>query len=140
MTAIHIPPAQYDLPPLPFSQMQARAPLTRTEQIQLVNRIVNKGIRPDYAKPKTDDQWKEWPLSGQCHDYALTKQIELGYRGIPSQLAEVELANGEHHLVLFVDNLVLDNLTDAIISRAAMAYKLVREQSSDPANKMWERP
>jgi predicted transglutaminase-like cysteine proteinase len=87
---------------------------------------VNAGIRPNYGEARVDDKWQIWPATGWCHDYVVTKREELLLRGIASQLCECIAPDGEHHLVLLVDCVVLDNLTPEI---GPMRYQVVRTQS-----------
>src|SRR5262245_18339882 len=90
----------------------------RMQDLAEVNAKVNRSIRPErntlgYAGEK----WIVAPASGDCNDYAVTKQHELLAKGWPSRtllLAEVATHWGEHHLILVVrtasGDLLLDNL------------------------------
>ncbi len=114
---------------------QAQQP-SRKDLIAIVNRIVNNGIDPEHGTPNLMDPWRVWPKSGWCHDYAVTKRYELMLRGIPPQLCECIAPDGEHHVVVLVDGVALDNLTQAI---APMRYQVVRTQSLANAD-FWEKP
>lgn len=117
----------------------------RWNELNRVNREVNRSITPDPTLGPATEEWKISPESGNCHDYAVTKRHELLALGWPSRdllLAEVVVPSGLHHLVLVVrtkdSDLVLDNL-NANIRTAAMThyeYQWVRVES--PYNpKFW---
>jgi predicted transglutaminase-like cysteine proteinase len=122
------------LPPFPWTEFTIAAKPSRTEIIAMVNRVVNAGIRPAPGVPAVNDPWRIWPKVGWCHDYALTKREELSLRGIASQLCECIAPDNEHHMVLLVDGVALDNLTAEI---RPMAYEVVRTQSLDHPD-VWE--
>jgi predicted transglutaminase-like cysteine proteinase len=114
----------------------------RWNELNLVNRAVNRSIAPD---ENVTDEWQISPKIGNCKDYAITKRHELLVRGWPSRallLSEVIVPSGAHHLILVVRtkdaDLVLDNL-NANIRPAAMTfhqYHWVRIES--PQNpKFW---
>lgn len=84
------------------------------------------------------EQWLVAPRYGDCNDYAVTKRHELLAHGWPSHsllLAEVEVAWGEHHLVLVVrtreDDLVLDNLKSDVRPVSQITYRWVRAQQME---------
>lgn len=119
---------------------------TRSNQcynmLEVVNRMVNHGIDPAHGEAKVSDPWLVWPRVGWCHDYAITKREELllrGYKANKLLLCEVELADGQHHMVLIVDDQVLDNLIQHVYPLSAMHYKIVRIQSKDNPD-FWETP
>jgi len=116
------------LPPFPWTEFKIAAKPSRKEIIAMVNRVVNAGIRPERGVPGVNDPWRIWPEVGWCHDYAVTKREELALRGIASQLCECIAPDNEHHMVLLVDGVALDNLTGEI---RPMAYAVVRTQSLD---------
>jgi predicted transglutaminase-like cysteine proteinase len=85
-------------------------------------------------------------LAGLCVNFAMTKRAALMTAGWPASdllIAEVVTGWGEHHAVLVWrtdrGDLVLDNLSPALLSRAAAPYRWVREQSPDDPNR-WEKP
>lgn len=87
------------------------------------------------------DPWLIWPAVGYCHDYAVTKREELILRGFATAdclLAECVIPTGEHHLVLLVDDLVLDSLHSAILPIASVRYQWVRRQSRENPD-IWEK-
>ena len=120
------------LAPMAFTVFAGKPKPTRDETIEIVNRLVNMGIIADRRDiPLDRETWSIGPVSGQCHDYAVTKQWLLAGLGIVSRLAEVVAMENEHHLVLLVDGLVLDSLTPQIKRREDVRYVWVREQSPD---------
>lgn len=132
-----------------------RSDRTESERIDLtdesiilldsVNRGVNSSIAPVHKGHRTSlqDGWTIAPAAGDCNDYAVTKRHELLRRGLPAKalrLALVKTASGTGHLVLVVattkDDLVLDNLTDAISSWQSTDYHWLKIQSkTDP--RLW---
>ncbi|HEX6013653.1 MAG TPA: transglutaminase-like cysteine peptidase [Geminicoccaceae bacterium] len=90
------------------------------------------------AEPPGRDLWQVAPASGDCEDYALTKQVLLRAAGLPPgvvRLATVTLPNGEYHAVLTVattrGTLVLDNLRAGAVPLDAVPYRWLRLE--DPA-------
>ena len=91
----------------------------RWRDLEEVNAKVNRSIRPERnTLGLAGEKWIVAPKSGDCNDYAVTKQHELLARGWPSRtllLAEVVTHWGEHHLILVVrtgdGDLVLDNMS-----------------------------
>jgi len=120
------------LPPFPWTEFTVAARPLRADLIAMVNRVVNAGIRPAHGVPGVNDLWRIWPEVGWCHDYALTKREELSLRGIAS--ASASRPDNEHHMVLLVDGVALDNLTAEI---RPMAYAVVRTQSPEQPD-VWE--
>ena len=102
--------------------------------LAIINRLVNHGIDPQQGAPDLSDPWQIAPRVGWCHDYAVTKQWLLTALGISSQFCECIAPDGEHHMVLIVGDVVLDNLTEAI---GPMRYEGVRMQSKDNPD-IWE--
>jgi predicted transglutaminase-like cysteine proteinase len=120
----------------------------RLDELNIVNRNVNRGIVATVtAGNGATEEWLISPPTGDCKDYAITKQHQLLKRGWPSRsllLSEVVVPSGEHHLFLVVRvkdaDLVLDNLNDDIrlVSMTRDQYLWVRIQS--PQNpKFWTR-
>jgi predicted transglutaminase-like cysteine proteinase len=107
-----------------------------------INRQINAAIVPtrkDFALD-VGAAWAIAPNSGDCNDYAVTKQHELLHYRLPAsalRLSEVKTMDGEGHLVLVVSTtkgeLVLDNLTDEIRSWKEVDYRWLKIQSkTDP--------
>lgn len=117
----------------------------RWNELNLVNRVVNRDIVADPTIGPATENWKVAPASGNCHDYAVTKRHELLALGWPSQvllLAEVIVPSGEHHLVLVVRtkdaDLVLDNLNANIRTAAMTRYQYQWVRIESPYNpKFW---
>jgi len=107
-----------------------------------VNRNVNAAIAPihkSYGR-NLGEAWTIAPLAGDCNDYAVTKRHELLRSGLPAgalRLAEVKTKSGIGHLVLLAattkGELVLDNLTDAIVSWQSADYQWMKIQSAADA-------
>jgi predicted transglutaminase-like cysteine proteinase len=113
----------------------------RWNELNKVNREVNRDIVPDPTLGPATEEWKISPLSGNCHDYAVTKRHELLVQGWPSRallLAEVIVPSGEHHLVLVVRtkdaDLVLDNLNANIVTAAMTRYRYQWVRVESPLN------
>ena len=115
------------LPPLAYTVFTLAPKPDRAATIAIINRLVNNGIDPQRGTPSLSDPWQIAPRIGWCHDYAITKQWLLGALGIPSQLCECIAPDGELHMVLCVDDDVLDNLTEAV---GPMRYQVARVQSA----------
>lgn len=117
----------------------------RWNELNLINRAVNRDIIPDPVLGPETERWKVSPPSGNCHDYAVTKRHELLALGWPSEvllLAEVVVPSGEHHLVLVVRtkdaDLVLDNLNANIRTAAMTRYQYQWVRIESPYNpKFW---
>lgn len=115
----------------------------RRAELVRVNAGVNSAIRPVNVSGVIADKWLIAPKTGNCNDYAVTKQHELLALGWPSRnllLAEVVTTWGEHHLVLVVrtdkGDLVADSLDKRIRNWAETPYRWVRVQK--PENpKLW---
>ena len=112
-----------------------------------VNRGVNAAIAPihkSYGR-NLGEAWTIAPLAGDCNDYAVTKRHELLRRGLPAKalrLAAVKTRSGIGHLVLLAattkGELVLDNLTDAIVPWQSADYQWVKIQSAGDARSWYE--
>lgn len=109
------------------------------EQISRVNDLVNHSIRPRPDQPGRD-VWSINPSSGDCEDYALTKQAKLLALGWPSSALRMAVtwANGQGHAVLLVylpsGIHVLDNLTHRIRRLDRTDYQISKVQSADNPN------
>ena len=109
----------------------------RWQELVVINNKVNRSIRPERStRGLAGEKWIVAPQSGDCNDYAVTKQHELLARGWPSRtllLAEVVTHWGEHHLILVVrtggGDFVLDSLTQTIRPWSKAPYRRVRVQS-----------
>ena len=130
------------LAPMAWTEFSLTPKPSRADIIAMINHAVNSGIQPSPRPALLADPWLIWPVIGQCHDYAVTKREELLLRGFaPSDclLAECIVADGEHHLVLIVDGMVLDNLHSAILPVEKVRYTWVRRQTSANPD-YWEAP
>jgi predicted transglutaminase-like cysteine proteinase len=85
------------------------------------------------AEPRGRDLWQVASASGDCEDYALTKQALLRAAGLPPgaiRLATALLPSGEYHAVVTVattrGTLVLDNLRAGAVPLDALAYRWLR--------------
>lgn len=119
------------LPPLAWAIFARAAPPSRADQLALVNRMVNHAIDALPGSPSPVEPWLIGPKGGRCHDYAVTKRwllLALGFPVSELLLCECLAPDGEHHLVLRVDDIVLDNLTEAI---GPMRYRVCRQQSAE---------
>ncbi|AMN43770.1 transglutaminase-like cysteine peptidase [Rhodoplanes sp. Z2-YC6860] len=117
----------------------------RWDDLRAVNAEVNRSIRPERnLEGLAGEKWIINPKSGDCNDYAVSKQHKLLARGWPSRtllLAEVVTNWGEHHLVLVVrtnaGDFVLDNLRSSVVPWSKTGYRWLRMQS--PRNpKFWQ--
>ena len=134
-------PEDCTVSPTDFRRRNIALTEERWNELNLVNRAVNRNIAPD---ENVTDEWRISPEIGDCKDYAVTKRHELLARGWPSRallLSEVIVPSGAHHLILLVRtkdaDLVLDNL-NANIRTVAMTfhqYRWVRIES--PQNPMF---
>ncbi len=109
-----------------------------------VNRDVNGSIRPQAETGRTD-VWKIGGPSGDCEDYALTKQAALLRKGFPSSallMTTVVTRSGEPHAVLMVrtdrGDFVLDNLSPLIKPWNSTGYRFTSMQSEDNP-RVWVR-
>jgi predicted transglutaminase-like cysteine proteinase len=110
-----------------------------SELLNRVNRSVNAAITPTVKTYGTniEDRWTIAPSRGDCNDYAVTKRHELIADGLPARvlrLSVVKTDSGIGHLVLVVTtskgDLVLDNLTDAILPWQRTGYQWLKIQSA----------
>lgn len=108
----------------------------------------NARVNPPGIIAKVDhrgvlDAWDVWPETGNCNDFAVTKRAELLKAGYPASvllLEEVHIPGDPpkmNHLILNLrtdrGDIVLDNLTPALLSRNETGYTRVKIQSSsDP--------
>ena len=114
----------------------------RRSELENVNRTVNSSIHPERnLDGLAGEKWLLSPVRGDCNDYAVTKRHQLITRGWPARdvlLSEVATVSGEHHLVTVVrtngGDLVLDNLTDQILSWSRTPYRWVRIQTPKNPN------
>lgn len=108
--------------------------------LQSINRTVNRDIRP---RNETRDTWSIGVSSGDCEDYALTKRAMLAAAGIPAGALRIGVGTlgGQDHAVLIVrtnaGDLVLDNMTDAIMSWDRTDIDWIAMSGPDPMH--WQR-
>jgi predicted transglutaminase-like cysteine proteinase len=132
-------PEDCKVSPTEFSHTAVSLTKDRLAELSKVNRDVNHSIKPqENLGGVMAEQWLVAPRHGDCNDYAVTKRHELLARGWPSHsllLAEVEVAWGEHHLLLVVrtseDDLVLDNLKSDVRPASQVTYRWVRAQQTE---------
>jgi predicted transglutaminase-like cysteine proteinase len=130
---------------LDFRRRHIAMSVARWNELNRVNRDVNRDIAPDPVLGPETELWKISPASGNCHDYAVTKRHDLLELGWPSQdllLAEVVVPSGEHHLILVVRtkdaDLVLDNLNANVRTAAMTRYQYEWVRIESPYNpKFW---
>jgi predicted transglutaminase-like cysteine proteinase len=117
------------------------------ELLKRVNQTVNAAIAPMLKTygPELKDGWTIAPEMGDCNDYAVTKRHELQQSGMPARalrLSVVKTASGIGHLVLVVSttkgNLVLDNLSEAILPWQSTDYRWIKIQSANDARFWFE--
>jgi predicted transglutaminase-like cysteine proteinase len=118
-----------------------------SELLDRVNRDVNAAIAPEekgYGK-NLREAWTIAPFWGDCNDYAVTKRHELLRSGLPARalrLAVVKTKSGDGHLVLLVattkGDLMLDNLTDAVLPWQSADYQWMKMQSASDARSWYE--
>lgn len=154
---LNIPPGILELcyhtPSLCQNQVAASAPATMIGLIATVNTRVNHGIigadLSNTAYPNRPEA-QNWELvapggAGDCKDYALTKLFLLSWSGVPlgaMRMAVVHVPNTPNntsHAILIVQvdsqEMVADNLTDAILPLSQSPYKMQTIQ--DPRTRSW---
>lgn len=92
-----------------------------------VNFEVNTSIiyKSDLSHYGVPDYWTIPIRYGDCEDYALLKRKKLLKLGIKSTLMICYDENNVKHMVLIVDNKVLDNKRYAIYDKQDIRYKWV---------------
>jgi predicted transglutaminase-like cysteine proteinase len=115
------------------------------ELLKRVNRDVNATIVSTVKSPALGDSWTIAPSMGDCNDYAVTKRHELLRSGLPAKalrLSAVKTSSGTGHLVLVVmttkGDLVLDNLTEAVLPWQRTDYRWLKIQSARDA-RFWSK-
>lgn len=109
-------------------------------QMKAINALVNRNINP---RNDPRDTWSIGVRNGDCEDYALTKRARLVAAGIPAGALRIGVGvlAGEAHAVLIVrtnsGDLVLDNMTDAIMSWDRTAINWIAMSGADPMH--WQR-
>jgi predicted transglutaminase-like cysteine proteinase len=105
-------------------------------RLRRINQQVNEAIRPLADPPHG---WSIGPKSGDCNDYVLTKRRKLIRLGIPAgalHIAITQTPSGEAHAVLLVrtteGDVVLDNLSSAVVSLPLSGYAIRAMSSPDP--------
>ena len=113
--------------------------------IEQVNRNINASVQSvtDLEHWGVVDRW-DYPLDGKgdCEDYVLMKRKILMGHGMPRQALLVTVVKdhvGEGHAVLTVrtgkGDLVLDNMTDAVLRWDDTGYRFVKQQSAEDQNR-----
>lgn len=138
--------------PLECRQSPARAEFhvtrERLDELWDVNNRINRDIQPvERQTDATTDQWVIDPPRGDCGDYAVTKRHLLLQKGWPAErllLTEVELADGQHHLILLVRTAttawVLDNLRPDVPEVSQVRGEYIWVKIETPENpKAWTR-
>jgi predicted transglutaminase-like cysteine proteinase len=110
------------------------------KQIVMVNRTVNKSIRPmnDYDIHGQDEVWSFPEGVGDCEDYVLEKRRQLHARGISLAnllITVVRKPDGEGHAVLTLrtdkGDYILDNLSDEIRHWSETDYRYLKRQAEN---------
>ncbi|MFC4626461.1 transglutaminase-like cysteine peptidase [Daeguia caeni] len=103
-----------------------------------INQFVNDSINPltDMEIYGVEEFWAYPTTAGDCEDYVLLKQRELGNAGIPISnllITVVRKPDGEGHAVLTVrtdrGDFVLDNLTDTVSRWDETDYTYLKRQA-----------
>jgi predicted transglutaminase-like cysteine proteinase len=101
-------------------------------------------VQKSYGK-NLQKAWTIAPRTGDCNDYAVTKRHQLIRSRLPARalrLAVVKTKSGSGHLVLLVamtkGDLMLDNLTDAIVPWQSTDYQWMKIQSASDARSWYE--
>lgn len=106
-----------------------------------VNRVVNRMVR-QASDREVHGVAELWVLPeggrGDCEDLALAKMYRLLRRGVPASRLSLAIgldSRGDNHAVLLVrtDNghLVLDSLTDRIVTVERTGYRMLAMQAAD---------
>lgn len=114
-------------------------------EIEQVNRTINASVQSvtDMEHWGVVDRW-DYPLDGKgdCEDYVLMKRKVLMGHGMPRQALLVTVVKdrvGEGHAVLTVrtgkGDLILDNMTDAVLRWDETGYRFVKQQSPEDQNR-----
>jgi predicted transglutaminase-like cysteine proteinase len=130
------------LPILPAPALARRAVLDglRLEELENVNNLVNKTIRPvsDIELYGKREYWTYPVTEGDCEDYVLLKRRLLLARGWPVStllITVVRDEDGEGHAVLTVTtdrgDLILDNKQNVIKAWYETPYRYIKRQSPD---------
>lgn len=111
---------------------------TEMDVLRAVNSRANRSIRPisDMDQYRIAERWAlPTKRGGDCEDYAIYKKQELVRAGFPPEqllIAAVLDRNRQSHAVLVVrtenGDLVLDNLTNRIVSWQKTGYTFLRMQ------------
>jgi predicted transglutaminase-like cysteine proteinase len=132
--------AQYPDQCLNYSKQtgfKVRAELTLAE-LAAVNGSVNRTLIPQVENA---DIWSLNTERGDCEDYALLKRqqlLEMGWSSSSLRIATALTQGGTGHAVLIVrlnnQDVVLDNLTDAIRPWYETEYRFLKIQSDTDPN------
>ncbi|MHB2266370.1 transglutaminase-like cysteine peptidase [Aliihoeflea sp. PC F10.4] len=121
-----------DINPLPMSEEL----LARLERLTVK---INRAVKPksDLELYGVDEYWTYPVDAGDCEDYALAKRRILLTEGVSTSnllLTVLKRPNGEGHAVLTVrtnsGDVILDNLTDAILNWDETQYLYLKRQST----------
>lgn len=107
-------------------------------RLSLVNISINRAITPGKDRLGTDT-WSLNVAVGDCEDYVVTKRSALTRAGIPAgalRIATAMTPSSQGHAVLIVKttkgDLVLDNLTDAILPKPESGLRFVAISEANP--------
>jgi len=131
-----------DVPRLPVQDI-VQTPAT-LKLLDKINRFVNTDIQPlsDQDHWGVADRW-DIPTDGygDCEDYALLKRKMLIEEGLPRQALLMTIVKDRHnegHAVLTVKtdqgDLILDNLSDHVMSWREAPYHFIKRQSQESPN------
>ena len=123
------------------------------QQAQAVNRFINTWpYKLDITVWGVEDYW-EAPIdffqkSGDCEDFAIAKYFALRNLGIPASAMRIVILQDSVRriahavLVLFIDNdaLVLDNLTNALLSHKRLSHYLPQFSVNEESRWVYVRP
>ncbi len=136
-------PQECDQPALPAQDVAVTAKTWKL--LQKVNAEVNASIEPVSNLEHWGtiaDHW-DYPMDGKgdCKIYALEKRRQLIARGVPRQALLMTIVKDHHnmgHTILTVHtdkgDLILDNLTDDILSWDETGYRFLKRQSQEDPN------
>ena len=105
--------------------------------LEKVNSDINRSIAP--VSDEGPDVWSLNVSAGDCEDYVLAKRHALIASGLPPsalRIAYVMTSRQEGHAILVVKtdvrDLVLDNLSSAVLPLDESGYRVISMSESDP--------
>jgi len=113
-------------------------------RLEKLTRSVNRAIKPksDLDLYGRQEFWTYPVNAGDCEDYALAKRRALMEDGISASdllLTVLKRPNGDGHAVLTVrtdvGDVILDNLTDAVLNWDETAYRYLKRQAIDDSGR-----